>query len=64
MTENDLEIIQVIVDCIDAGGKLLLLMDERLRLYNVHGVTMRTIPLSVCSDEAQEYIIDMIMPYL
>lgn len=64
MTNEDLEIIQVIVDCIDGNGKLLLLQGERLRLYNQHHVTMRTIPLDLYSEDAQAYIIDMILPYL
>lgn len=64
MTKEDIDIIQVIVDCIDGSGKVMLLAGERLRLYNVHGVTMRTIPLELYSESAQEYIIDMVMPYL
>lgn len=64
MTDQDLEIIQAIVDCIDNEGKLLILSGERLRLYNKHHVTMRTISLNDYSEEAQTYIIDMITPYL
>jgi hypothetical protein len=58
------DIIEVVRDAMQRKFKVLLLDGERVRLYNAHGVTMRTIALENYDDETQMEVIDLILPFL